>query len=138
MTNHSLKKLADNYMQIWNAKSEGLLDIYADKSLTVEYTHFDRVYEGIEDYKVMLQTTYNFFPDLKITVDEVIPNKKKNSATVLWNYTGTHQNGTLFGVKPSEKRIIVNGMTVLKMENRRIVNEKGIVDNLSLLMQLNA
>lgn len=133
----SLKRLADNYMQIWNADSEGLLDVYASKDLVVEYTHFQKIV-GVADYKAFLQTTYKTFPDLKIHVAEVIPNKKKKSATLLWNYSGTHQNNVLFGVKPEEKKIAVHGMTVLTIKNKKIIHEKGIVDNLNLLMQLNA
>jgi|SRR5699024_6230595 len=138
MNTFALKKLAKNYMQIWNAQSEGLLDIYADPEIRAEYTHFAKVYHGIEAYKTMLQTTYDFFPDLKITLGEVIPSTKENSATLFWSYSGTHQNGNLFGIEASGKPIAVNGMTVLTIKNRKVVREKGIVDNLSLLMQLNA
>lgn len=125
-------------MQIWSADSEGLLDIYADDSLTVEYTHFGQTYEGLEAYKSMLKTTYNFFPDLKITIEEMIPHKKDKRVTIFWNYSGTHENGNLFGVEASGKPITVNGMTVLTIENNRVIHEKGIVDNFSLFMQLNA
>lgn len=71
----SLRKLADNYMQIWNADSEGLLDIYADPEIVIEYTHLNKI-EGVENYKKFLQTIYHSFPDLKVNVVEVVPNKK--------------------------------------------------------------
>lgn len=131
-----LKKKADNYMQIWNADSEGLLDIYAAEDIVVEYTHLPRV-EGIEQYKQALQGIYRSFPDMKIHVDEISVNKKENTVTVFWNYTGTHQNVKIFGVEPSGKKIAVNGMSFLQFEDNKVVHEKGIVDNLSLLMQLN-
>lgn len=131
-----LRKKADNYMQIWSADSEGLLDIYAVEDLVVEYTHLPKI-EGIESYKKVLQSTYQSFPDLKIHIDEIFVNKKENSVTVFWNYTGTHQNNQLFGVQPSGKKIAVNGMSWLQFEDNKVVHEKGIVDNLSLLMQLN-
>ena len=132
----SLRKRADNYMQIWNADSEGLLDVYADENLIVEYTHFKRL-EGVEAYKKFLQATYKSFPDLKVDVSEIIPNKKDSSAIVFWNYIGTHQNDAIFGVEPSGKEIGVNGMTFLKFKDKKVVYEKGMLDNLSLLMQLN-
>lgn len=131
-----LKRVADNYMQIWNADSEGLLDVYADESLVVEYTHLKRL-EGVEAYKKFLQATYKSFPDLKVNVVEVIPNKKDSSAIVFWNYTGTHQNDPIFGVEPTGKEIGVNGITFLKFKDKKVVYEKGMLDNLSLLMQLN-
>jgi len=136
MLNFGLRKLADNYMQIWNAESEGLLDIYADPALQVEYTHFDGICNGIEDYKKILQSTYRSFPDMEVTITDILPNKKDGSVTLFWNYSGTHQNTPLFGVNPSGKKISVNAMTVLKIKDEKVIYEKGIIDNLSLLMQL--
>ncbi len=135
MNAYALKKLAKNYMNIWTADSQGLLDIYADPDLVVEYTHFNKI-EGVAAYKQMLKTTYNFFPDIDIRITEIIPNKKKKNITLFWSYKGTHKNGLLFGIKPQNKEVVVNGMTVLEVEKRKVVREKGIVDNMSLFMQL--
>lgn len=123
-------------MQIWNADSEGLLDMYADDTLTVEYTHTEKI-NGIESYKKYLQFTYRTFPDIKIYISEIMPNKKENTATVFWYYKGTHQNNRLFGVEPVAKPVVVNAMTLLKFSDKKVIAEKGIIDNLSLLMQLN-
>lgn len=123
-------------MQIWNADSEGLLDIYADKNLTVDYTHTGRM-EGIENYKRFLQATYSSFPDMKVHINDIIANKKDESVTVFWNFTATHQNNRLFGVEPNGTPIKVSGMSFLKFKDKKVVHEQGIIDNLSLLMQLN-
>src|SRR5690625_7208536 len=112
----SLRKLADNYMQIWNADSEGLLDIYADPEIVIEYTHLNKI-EGVENYKKFLQTIYHSFPDLKVNVVEVEPNKKDQSAVVYWNYTCTHTKDIIFGVQPSGKQIAINGISFLKFRS---------------------
>lgn len=136
MNAFSLKKLAKNYMQIWNVESEGLLDIYADNDLQVEYTHYGKTYVGIAENKTMLQTTYRFFPDMKVHIDQTIVSKKTGKVTLFWSYSGTHQEGELFGFAPSGKPVTVNAMTVLTIDKKRVVHEKGLVDNMSLLMQL--
>lgn len=82
--------------------------------------------------------TYDYFPDLEITLERVIPHSKENCVTVLWQYTGTHKNGNLFGVEPSGKKVTVHGMTLLEIENGVVKSERGVVDNLSLVMQLGA
>lgn len=123
-------------MQIWNTESEGLLDIYADEELIVEYTHIQRI-EGVSDYKKFLQSHSQSFPDAKVTVGEIHTDKKNEKVTLFWNFSGTHQKHTLFGVMPSGKPISVNGMTLLTIKDKKVVKEKGILDNLSLLMQLN-
>lgn len=138
MKNSELKKLATDYMKIWSVGNENLLDNFADKKLIVDYTHFQRPYEGILDYKLMLRMTYYYFPDLKINLKNIIPNQTNKSVTVFWEYIGTHKNGNLFGIESSNKKVKVKGITSLEIDNGLVVKEKGIVDNLSLLIQLGA
>lgn len=132
---NKLKRLADNYMQIWNADSEGLLDIYAVEDIVVEYTHFQRI-EGIEKYKRFLQNTYESFPDMRVSINTIHPNNRQENATVFWSYSGTHQKHNLFGVAPENRSVTVHGMTFIQFKNKKVIRERGIIDNLSLLMQL--
>lgn len=136
MTENTLKSMATEYMKIWNAQNEGVLDQYAHNDLEVNYTHFEQPYQGIADYKAMLQMTYEYFPDLSITLKKVIPNRIKNGVTIFWAYSGTHQKGNLFGVEASGKQVTVKGMTWLEIENGLVKQESGIVDNLALISQL--
>lgn len=135
MNSYALKKLATNYMQIWNAGSEGLLDLYADDSLIVEYTHFAKV-EGINAYKSILEKTYNYFQNMEIHLGEVIPCKKAERVTLFWSYSGIHENNSIFGIEPQGKQVNVKGVTVLKIKNKKVIQEKGVVDNMSLFAQL--
>ena len=125
-------------MKIWNAGEEDLLDEFAHKDLDVDYTHFEKTYNSISEYKAMLKQTHEFFPDLEITLEEIIPNISGDSATIIWKYTGTHENGNLFGVESTGKNVTVSGITLLKFHDGKVKEEKGIVDNLSLMMQLGA
>lgn len=136
MTSNELKAIATEYMKVWNAGSENLLDRYAHDNLKVDYTHFEQPYTGIPDYKSMLQMTHEYFPDLSITLNQVVPNEAENSTTVIWQYDGTHKSGKLFGIESSGKQVSVKGMTLLEVESGLVKKESGIVDNLSLVMQL--
>lgn len=134
MANQDITTLATEYMQVWSAGQEDLLDEYASSHIEVEYTHFDKIYRGIDDYKQMLLMTHEYFPDMVITVNEVIA--ADNRATVDWSYSGSHQNGNLFGVEASGRNVQVHGLTVLDFQDGFITKEKGLVDNLALMMQL--
>ncbi|PSR05296.1 MAG: hypothetical protein BRD50_01410 [Bacteroidetes bacterium SW_11_45_7] len=134
MSDQEITRLAAEYMQIWSAGQEDLLNQYASSNIEVEYTHFDKVYRGIEDYKQMLVMTHNYFPDMVISVNDVIP--AANRATVDWMYSGTHQSGYLFGVEASGQTVRVHGLTVLNFQDGKVIKEKGLVDNLALMMQL--
>lgn len=138
MNSQEIEDLSSSYMEIWNAGEEDLLNEFADKDLTVNYTHFEKAYNSISEYKEMLKQTHEFFPDLVITLEEIIPSESGRSATINWKYNGTHENGNLFGVESSGNKVTVRGMTVLRFQNGKVVEEKGIVDNLSLMMQLGA
>ena len=138
MNAQEIKELSSSYMEIWNAGEEDLLNEFADDDLTVNYTHFEKTYNSISEYQTMLKQTHTFFPDLEITLKQIIPSDNKRSATISWEYRGTHENGNLFGVESSGKNVTVQGMTVLTFQNGKVVEEKGIVDNLSLMMQLGA
>jgi steroid delta-isomerase-like uncharacterized protein len=127
-------KLADRYMLCWNAGQENILDELASKDIEVEYTHFGKTYKGIDEVKSMLKFTHSYFPDMKINIVKHISNAK--SVTVMWSYTGTHKHGNLFGSEPKGKKVQVQGFTILEIENGKVVRESGVVDNLSLLMQL--
>ena len=136
MDEAKLKNIASEYMKIWSAGNADLLDKYADENITADYTHFEKPYKGISDYKSMLEMSYNFFPDLEITIQDLIPKESEQKVTVEWKYDGTHKNGNLFGVESSGKKISVFGITILEIKNGLVIKEKGIVDNLSLIMQL--
>jgi predicted ester cyclase len=128
------EKIAMDYMQVWNAGNENILDTLASKHLEVSYTHFEKVYKGIDAYKEALRTTYSYFPDIRINVREVF--LAGDTATVIWTYTGTHKSGNLFGFEPSGTPVNVSGITILEIAEGLVSTEKGIVDNLALLMQL--
>jgi steroid delta-isomerase-like uncharacterized protein len=136
MKNKDIRDIATAYMQIWSSGKDSLLDTLAHKDLEVYYTHFEKTYNGISDYKVVLKMTYEFFPDLSIELLKVIPNEQDNIVTVSWEYKGTHKNGNLFGVEAADKAVSVKGITLLEIENGLVKKECGIVDNLSLIMQL--
>lgn len=128
------QELAHAYMQLWNAGGVMTLEEYADPGLEVDYTHFGDTYKGIAEYTEMLHKTYEYFPDLRIDIQNIIVSD--DTATVQWQYTGTHQSGNLFGKEPTGKQVTVPGITILWFKGDKVIRESGIVDNLSLVMQL--
>ncbi|MGA0558801.1 ester cyclase [Larkinella sp. VNQ87] len=136
METQDLISLAKAYMQVWNSGNDQELNHRADEDLEVWYTHFEQPCNSLEAYRQVLRMTYSFFPDLRIDLLEVIP--AGHQVTVRWQYTGTHQQGTLFGVEPNQKQVCVSGLTLLEFNGSRVRKEYGIVDNLSLLIQLGA
>lgn len=136
MKTEELDQIANAYMQVWTAGQEDLLFQFAHKDLEVHYSHFNKTYKGIEAYRSVLEMTHKFFPDLNIRIKDILSNENNNTVTIFWEYEGTHVAGNLFGAEPSGRKVRVSGITVLFIEDGFVKDERGIVDNLSLLMQL--
>jgi steroid delta-isomerase-like uncharacterized protein len=134
MMENENKKIAEQYLSAWNAGFEDVVDRLAHPELIVQYTHFGEPVKGVERFKDVLRQTHHYFPDLTIQVDEIIAEGAQ--VVVAWTYEGTHQQEALFDVQPSGKRVRVSGITVYRITGGKVIEERGIVDNLSLMMQL--
>lgn len=52
-----------------------------------------------------------------------------------WSFTGTH-TGDFSGIKPTGKRITVEGVTIARMVNGKITEERDYADDLGLMQKL--
>jgi len=136
MSTTETKTLARQFIQAWNAGQREVVDILAAPALTVTYLHFPEPLEGPEAFKEMLAQTHHFFPDLAIEVDAVVA--EGGQAVVHWRYRGTFQNGEMFDVEASGQPVEVTGMTRYRIVDGAVQDERGVVDNFGLMMQLRA
>jgi predicted ester cyclase len=78
------------------------------------------------------------FPDMKLTVDDVISEGDK--VVTRWTMTGTHKGlarqSVLGEVKPTGKRVTVQGITIHQVQNGVIVDTWGVTGKLEALEQL--
>jgi steroid delta-isomerase-like uncharacterized protein len=128
--------VARRFLQAWSAGGEFLVDALAAPDLVVSYTHFAEPLRGAGAFKQALRQTHEFFPDLEITAEEVIT--AADTAVVRWSYRATHLEGELFGVAAAGRRVEVRGITIYRLEGGLVRREEGVVDNLSLMAQLQA
>ena len=91
--------------------------------------------KGAQALKEVFGTLYQAFPDLHITVEDVIAEGDKvvGRNTV----TGTHQ-GEYMGLAPTGRSITYNEIFIFRFADGRITETWGVVDVLSQLRQLGA
>ena len=130
------RTIARRFIQAWNAGRHQIVDELAAPDLTVSYTHFPQAFEGPESFKAMLSQTHRFFPDLAIEVHDVVA--EDDRAAVRWTYRGTFREGEMFGVEAAGQPVEVTGVTIYRIADGKVKSERGIVDNLALMMQLGA
>lgn len=73
------------------------------------------------------------FPDLRCRVEDVVTEGAK--AVCRWRMTGTHQ-GPFLGIRPTGKRVSVDGMTEMRFHGERLAEEWTQYDMLGFLSQL--
>jgi predicted ester cyclase len=88
---------------------------------------------GREGHKDVLRMFRGAFPNLSFTTDDVIAEGDK----VVLRYTafGTHQ-GDLMGIPPTQKRITMEGIEILRIVEGRIIERWSYDNELSVMQQL--
>ena len=90
--------------------------------------------QGYEQARQFVSTFFKGFPDINIRVEDVIAEGEK----VVSRYTirGTHQGETEEYGPPTGRQMELEGITIHRFENGKIVEEWERYDNLSALQQL--
>jgi len=94
--------------------------------------HFHNVFADVA------KRAHAAFPDMRITVDDVISEGDK--VVTRWTMTGTHKgqarHSRLGEVKPTGRPVKVQGITIHQIQNGVITNTWGVTGKLEALEQL--
>jgi steroid delta-isomerase-like uncharacterized protein len=90
--------------------------------------------QGIEEAKQFVAMFETAFPDISATVEDVVAEGDKVVSRV--TIRGTHQGEVEEFGPPTGRRVEVQGLSLHRIEDGKIVEEWNSWDNLSLLQQL--
>jgi predicted ester cyclase len=88
---------------------------------------------GLEGTKQFIGMYLAAFPDLRVTVEDLIAEGDKVVSRC--TYRGTHQ-GALLGIPPTGKQVTVTGIEINRFEGGKTVEHWLEADNLGMLQQL--
>jgi steroid delta-isomerase-like uncharacterized protein len=94
----------------------------------------DQEIRGLEQAKQFVPTYNIAFPDMTVTVEDVIAEGDKVVTRV--TLRGTHQGETEEFGPPTGRQVELKGITISRIEDSKIVEEWDAYDNLSMLQQL--
>jgi steroid delta-isomerase-like uncharacterized protein len=94
----------------------------------------DQEIRGLEQAKKFVSAYKTAFPDLKITVEDVIAEGDKVVSRV--TLRGTHQGETEEFGPPTGRQFEGGGITISRIEGGKIVEDWDSYDNLTTLQQL--
>jgi steroid delta-isomerase-like uncharacterized protein len=90
---------------------------------------------GPESEKKRATLYRNAFPDLRLTIEEIIA--EGDTVMARWSCRGTHK-GDLGGIAPTGKQINISGITVARLANGKLAEAHVNWDALGLMQQLGA
>jgi len=88
---------------------------------------------GVEAWKRFTAAQFGAFPDLAVTVEDLIAEGDTVGARV--TARGTHA-GELMGLPPTGRRVTFSGMEVFRIADGKILEQWGEFDGLGLMQQL--
>jgi len=123
------------YGDVWNKRKLELVNDLLSPSHALRDNNSAGSSVGPEAYKIQVAMYLAAFPDLRFTVDDTIAEKDK--LVTSWTISGTHK-GEFLGVRPTNKKVSVEGITIHYLGNGKIIDSYVSWDALGLLRQLGA
>lgn len=125
-----------NYETTWDKiVNEGNLDLidekFFDKNITLITQPKNIV--GIEAFRAYYKNYLDGFSEIKFTVVDAFGQDER--IVKHWKFEGKH-TGMFFGIPPTGKNVNVEGVTLVKMKNGKVLQEQDFMDNLEFMNQL--
>jgi predicted ester cyclase len=124
------------YTHVWDEIiNKGKLELFNDsnftKNIIMHASPADVV--GIDSARAYYANYVTGFSNIKFTIKDVFG--MGNKLVKHWNFKGIH-TGSFFGIKPTGKQVDLDGVTLVRMENGKIAEERDFFDNLEFMQQL--
>ena len=91
------------------------------------------VFEGLKGAKQFASGLREAFPDLDVEVKEQVAEGDK--VATLWRARGTHQ-GNFGGIPATGQSMEINGITMFRVADGKVLESWGFADMMSLMKQL--
>ena len=122
--------------RVWeDAFNKGDLSV-ANETIATNYVYHGPMgmeYKGPEGFKQVVTMFRTAFPDLHITVEDMVAEGDK--VVSYYTMTGTHK-GELMGIAPTDKKVKFSGIVIVRWVGSKEVEARGVGDMLSMMQQL--
>lgn len=126
-----MQRTVDLVAKLWNTGDTGIAtQLYNETSERRAPNGTARGAQGIANYLTEVHTA---FPDFKLEITQTL--SQGNQVAVQWTATGT-QKGEFMGIPPTGRRVEINGISLERVADGRVLEEVVYFDQLTLLQQL--
>jgi len=128
------KKNVDFYTKVWDQViNEGKVNVLDTAYAESIVLHTLPEIKGIKDSKAYYAGFVTGFSNRKFTVKRMFANGE--DLVKHWQFTGTH-TGVFMGIPATGRTVNIEGCTIAKIVDGKIVEEQDFMDNISFLKQL--
>ena len=124
------------YSHVWDEIiNKGKLDMFNDSNFTKDVVMHASPSDvvGIDSARAYYANYLTGFSNITFTIKDVFEQGEK--LVKHWNFKGTH-TGDFFGIPATGKTVSIDGVTLVRMENGKIAEERDFLDNLEFSQQL--
>ncbi len=121
------------YEDVWNKRKIEQVSDLISPSHALHDNNAAGSSVGPEAYRAQMAIFLAAFPDLRFTVEDMVAEKDKVVAS--WTISGTHK-GEFWGVRPTNKKMSMDGMTIHHIANGKIIDSYISSDALGLMRQM--
>ncbi|MDA1127738.1 MAG: ester cyclase [Chloroflexi bacterium] len=126
------KALFRQFIDGMNAHDLSVIDQVIDPSF-VNHDPMPGQDAGIQGLKYMMAMFYSAFPDLTVTLEQIVAEGDLVVGRVV---TAGTQSGVFMGIPGSDKKISLPEMHMIRVENGKAVEYWGVVDSGLMMQQL--
>ena len=123
------KAIARSLFEALNKQNLTLLD----KLLAPDYIEHTMQLKGLESLKQYMTVFWKGFPDLHVTIEDIIAEGDKVWVRV--KVTGTH-TGEYRGIAPSGKKTTLTGVDICRIIDGKVIEAESVNDFLDFFKQL--
>jgi hypothetical protein len=123
-----------SYTKTWDvAINEGKIDILDTAYAADIVLHTTPEIKGVAKAKAYYANFVTGFSNRQFIIKDMFAQGDK--VTKYWEFKGTH-SGNFMGIPATGKTVDIEGCTIARMVNGKIVEERDFMDNMSFLKQL--
>ena len=121
------------YEDVWNENNPETADELVHETYTIYNRELAAEMEGPELYKALASGTREIFPDVEITIEDMIASGEK--VALRWTMTGTHE-GSMFSVDPTGRQVELTAIEINHFNEEKLIETWTQSDQLGLMQQL--
>jgi steroid delta-isomerase-like uncharacterized protein len=132
MSADQYKALLRRFIDLWNTGQTDAADEFVSADL-VDHTLPPGLPPGLAGFKLLVSAFRSAFPDLQITIDEVVAQGDRAAGRV--TFRGTHR-GMFQGIPATGNTFTMGAIGILRFVRDEVVEHWAVLDLLGLLQQL--